>query len=232
MHDVAHAPELTLHRNGEHCCDVPDESSDALRSGVHCWRSSGMQAPLAHQKPLAQLELASHVVAQVKVPSSQANGSQTATGGFTQAPWSSQIPARWATSSEVHAPAEHSAPTFANAAHAPTTKPSHAIAAQKSVPPSVQGLRVVPCGAPVIAVHVPRLVATSHAWHCPPHAWSQQWPSTQNPDAQTLESRHAAPRVASTGSAALGDAIDSAARAKSRLAIEVRIVWLAELSVA
>jgi hypothetical protein len=35
-----------------------------------------------------------------------------------------------------------------------------------------------PCGAPATFVHAPRLPATSHASHCPPHARSQQTPST------------------------------------------------------
>jgi hypothetical protein len=34
------------------------------------------------------------------------------------------------------------------------------------------------------------LPETSHAWHCPPHAESQQKPSTQNPDAHWLAPLH------------------------------------------
>lgn len=37
----------------------------------------------------------------------------------------------------------------------------------------------VPWGAPVAGEHVPTLPETSHAWHWPEHALSQQTPSTQ-----------------------------------------------------
>jgi hypothetical protein len=37
------------------------------------------------------------------------------------------------------------------------------------------------CGAPLTAVHAPCAPLTSHASHCPVHAWSQQKPSMQKP---------------------------------------------------
>ena len=37
------------------------------------------------------------------------------------------------------------------------------------------------CGVPLTAVQVPWLPATSHAWHWPAQAWSQQNPSAQKP---------------------------------------------------
>jgi len=45
--------------------------------------------------------------------------------------------------------------------------------------PSVAQATRVPCGAPVTAVQVPTLPATSQAWHWLPHALLQQTPSTQ-----------------------------------------------------
>jgi hypothetical protein len=52
----------------------------------------------------------------------------------------------------------------------------------------------IPCGVPVTAVHLPGEPGTSHAWHCPLHALSQQRPSTQyKPLAQTLPAPHAEP---------------------------------------
>jgi hypothetical protein len=51
--------------------------------------------------------------------------------------------------------------------------PSHAWphAVPAPVPPHAAR---VPCGAPSTGVHVPTEPGTSHAWHCDPHAPSQQ----------------------------------------------------------
>ena len=57
--------------------------------------------------------------------------------------------------------------------------PSHA--PPHRVPSDAQAVRV-PCGGPIAVVQVPTLPAMSHASHCPPHARSQQKPSTQLPD--------------------------------------------------
>ena len=54
----------------------------------------------------------------------------------------------------------------------------------QSVPSEAQAARV-PCGAPVAGEHVPTLPATSHASHWPPHARSQQAPSTHAPVAHS-----------------------------------------------
>jgi len=45
--------------------------------------------------------------------------------------------------------------------------------------PSVAQATRVPCGAPLTAVQVPTLPATSQAWHWLPQALLQQTPSTQ-----------------------------------------------------
>jgi hypothetical protein len=47
--------------------------------------------------------------------------------------------------------------------------------------PSVSQAARPPRGAPVAAVQVPTLPATSHASHWAPQAWSQQTPSVQKP---------------------------------------------------
>lgn len=45
----------------------------------------------------------------------------------------------------------------------------------------------------MIVAHVPTLPGTSHASHCPPHARSQQKPSTQLLEAHCAGTAHAAP---------------------------------------
>jgi hypothetical protein len=51
-----------------------------------------------------------------------------------------------------------------------------------------------PCGAPLgTVVQVPGLLTTSHAWHCPVHAESQQRPSTQKPLVHWPGAVHVAP---------------------------------------
>ena len=54
----------------------------------------------------------------------------------------------------------------------------------QTVPSEAQAVRV-PCGPPVAGAHVPALPAMSHASHWPPHARSQQKPSTQLPVAHS-----------------------------------------------
>jgi hypothetical protein len=60
--------------------------------------------------------------------------------------------------------------------------PSHAPLQAPTGPPSdpAQTGRA-PCGVPPTGQHVPSWSGTSHASHCPVHAWSQQKPSTQLP---------------------------------------------------
>jgi len=57
--------------------------------------------------------------------------------------------------------------------------------------PSLAQLVRAPCGAPLTAVQVPTLPATSQAWHWPLHAVWQQTPSTQLPFAHWLLAVHA-----------------------------------------
>jgi hypothetical protein len=52
--------------------------------------------------------------------------------------------------------------------------------------PSVAQAAREPCGAPELTVvQVPTLLVTSHAWHWPLQALSQQTPSTQAPEAHS-----------------------------------------------
>jgi hypothetical protein len=67
--------------------------------------------------------------------------------------------------------------------------PSHAFAAQIELPAS-HAVRL-PCGAPVIALHVP---VASQASHCPVHATLQQTPSAQNPLLQSVFAAQLPPR--------------------------------------
>jgi hypothetical protein len=64
--------------------------------------------------------------------------------------------------------------------HVFCTKPSHCVMPQGLVPPPTHA-GLVPCGAPITAVHVPTELVTSHAAHCPVQDVSQQWLSTQKP---------------------------------------------------
>jgi hypothetical protein len=50
-----------------------------------------------------------------------------------------------------------------------------------------------PCGLPFTCEHRPCAAATSHAWHCPVHAVSQQKPSTQKPLSHWSPAVQAAP---------------------------------------
>ena len=51
-----------------------------------------------------------------------------------------------------------------------------------------------PVGAPVTGEHMPGDAARLHAWHWPPHAPSQQFPSTQKFDAHWSFEEQASPR--------------------------------------
>jgi hypothetical protein len=76
--------------------------------------------------------------------------------------------------------------------HFVRSEPSHAFAAHTSPPPSAHGARV-PRDPPLTGLHVPSLVATSHASHWPVHAESQQRPSTHRFDPHCAAPVHASP---------------------------------------
>jgi hypothetical protein len=63
-------------------------------------------------------------------------------------------------------------------AFVPSQEPPHA-------DPSLAHAARAPCGWPETGTQVPTEPATSQAWHCPSHAWSQQTPSVQKPLAQS-----------------------------------------------
>ena len=65
-------------------------------------------------------------------------------------------------------------------AHVATVSPSHA--PPHPVPSFAPAVRV-PTGAPTVGEHVPSFETTLHAAHCSAQAVSQQYPSTQKPDA-------------------------------------------------
>ena len=67
--------------------------------------------------------------------------------------------------------------------------------------PSLAQAERAPCGAPLTAVHLPTLPATSQAWHWPPQAELQQTPSTQLPLVHWSDAPQAAP-LASVGTQA------------------------------
>jgi len=65
----------------------------------------------------------------------------------------------------------HAASLAQPVAHAPAEQSTYGLHAVR-----------VPCGAsPFRGEQIPLRPATSHAWHCPVHAVSQQYPSTQFP---------------------------------------------------
>jgi hypothetical protein len=77
---------------------------------------------------------------------------------------------------------------YAHALVVPSHAPPHGAA-----PLPVHAPRV-PCGCPLgTLLHVPIAPATSHAWHCPPHALLQQNPSMQLPDVHCVPLVHACP---------------------------------------
>lgn len=73
---------------------------------------------------------------------------------------------------DVQLASPHTSPC-AGSVHAVVDVPSHV---PMHGPEPAQAARVVPCGGVPAgtAVHVPSAPATSHAWHCPVHGWSQQ----------------------------------------------------------
>jgi hypothetical protein len=98
-----------------------------------------------------------------------------------------QVPAPLHARAPVACPDEHIA-----AAHiTPVPGYVHAVrSVPLHVPPHVgpsdaHAARVVPCGAPVTAPHVPMVPARSQASHWPSHAVSQQNPSTQFPESHS-----------------------------------------------
>jgi hypothetical protein len=80
-------------------------------------------------------------------------------------------------------------PLFAKPAQLVRVLPSHAAFAQSRSPSASHAVRP-PCGLPVTGVHAPALPTTSHASHCPSHAWLQQTPSMQCPLAHSVPVEH------------------------------------------
>jgi hypothetical protein len=137
--------------------------------------------------PEAQSESAEHVVLQAVAPQAYAPHDCVVTAGHEPVP--AQLAATVSTPL-LQAAARHGvdAPGYPQAmALEPSQVPPHAD------PSEVQVARE-PCGAPdVTVVQAPRLPARSHAWHCPPQALLQQYPSAHEPAAHSWLAPHAFP---------------------------------------
>jgi hypothetical protein len=145
-----------------------------------------VQTPAEHQLPglqsVSALQLPAHDVGP------QVNGVQSCvwTGGHAPAPLQpaasvAVLPVHEAARQEVELPGY-----VHDAVCVPSQLPPHAV-------PSVAQAVRVPCGAPVVAEHVPTLPVLSHAWHWPLQAVSQQTPSTHSPEAHWFAPPHALP---------------------------------------
>jgi hypothetical protein len=92
--------------------------------------------------------------------------------------------------SVVHASLPHDVvATLTQPPHAVRVEPSHLVFAQ-SFASSMSHAGRTPWGLPVAGVHVPSLPFTSQASHCPSQARSQHTPSTQWPEAHSIEAPH------------------------------------------
>lgn len=136
--------------------------------------NSATQTPAEHQSPAAQSPLLAQLPRHAVGP--QTYGAQGWACGAGQRPAPSQAAASVATPALQLAP-RHCAVGYAQAApFAPSQRPPQA-------DPSEAHAWRLPCGAPSTGAQTPALPGTSQAWHWPLHAWSQQTPSAQNPEA-------------------------------------------------
>jgi len=136
--------------------------------------NSATQTPAEHQSPAAQSPLLAQLPRHAVGP--QTYGAQAWACGAGQRPAPSQAAASVATPALQLAP-RHCAVGYAQAApFAPSQRPPQA-------DPSEAHAWRLPCGAPSTGAQTPALPGTSQAWHWPLHAWSQQTPSAQNPEA-------------------------------------------------
>jgi hypothetical protein len=138
----------------------------------------------------AQSASVTHVV--VHEPFVQRNGSQSV-GMLAQLPLPSHVLPVTFVPTHVLAPHDVPAGAFAAPVHDAVVVPSHCGAAH-TLEPAGHAVRA-PCGAPEIGMHVPSAAATSHAWHWPPHAVLQQYPSTHCPLAHSRPRVHGIPFV-------------------------------------
>jgi hypothetical protein len=128
----------------------------------------------------------------VQPPFAHGNGSHFVTiMPLAQLPAPSQVCA--STLVPLHTFAPHETPAIAKLApvHDVRVFPSQ-IGAEHTLAPMGQGVRA-PCGAPVMATHVPSDPIASHASHSPVQATLQQYPSTHDPLVHALAFAHAAP---------------------------------------
>jgi hypothetical protein len=124
--------------------------------------------------PLLQSPSAAHVVLHAVAP--QAYAPQDCVARAGQEPVPAQLAAIVSTP-PLQDGARHcvEAPGYAQAL------PSVPLHVPPQAEPSVVHAARAPCGAPATAVQTPWSPETSHAWHWPLHAVSQQYPSAQCP---------------------------------------------------
>jgi hypothetical protein len=115
----------------------------------------------------------------------QAKGVHEIVAAPWHAPFPSQVPARFAMPF-AHDGARHVVWGPTRPAHDVRVTPSHAPAVH-ALPPVAPGHAPrFAAGAPLTPTHVPSVGATLHASQSPWHAESQQTPSTQKPEPQSL----------------------------------------------
>jgi hypothetical protein len=151
--------------------------------------SRGTQIPPEHQSPAAQSASRAQLPRQAVAP--QAYGSQLCVCCAGQDPAPPQPAARTAMPpAQLASRQVTAADGYAQAA---VITPSQA--PPQTVPEPRQAVRA-PWGSPTTGEQTPSLPATSQAWHWPAQAWSQQRPSTQNPDPHSFAAVQACPAPA------------------------------------
>jgi hypothetical protein len=168
-----------LQTSGAHEVDLPSASTREPRSSEQ--RPKGFtHAALLQTNPGAQPSALVHVVAHEAPSLPHANGEQVVVAAAPHAPLPSQVPAL------VDAPSAHFATRQLVSGPASATQllpslPSQLVDSHGCSLLLVQPMRL-PWGSPLTETHLPRLPATSHAWHWPSQLDSQQTPSTHAPE--------------------------------------------------
>ena len=190
VHLVAHLPVVESHRNGAHAVVTCVPLATSLSPSAEQTEAiAATHFPLAVSQTFAPPQSASAAQLVLQVVPPHAYGAQFVVAADGQAPEPSQRDSPVALPAAQVA-AEHTMVAAAKL-HFARSEPSHA-RAQTPVPSAAHAVRE-PCGAPLTGEQVPTLPVTSQASHCPLHAVSQQLPSTQNPDVQSLFTAHATP---------------------------------------
>ena len=124
-----------------------------------------------------------------------------------QPPTPLQLPTPVAVSGEPPQEAEPHVALDPGNVHALAVVPSHVGPQLVPAPAPVHAPRV-PWGMPSTVTHVPSFPVTSHASHFPPHALSQQSPSTQLPETHSREAPQAVPLGRSREKISADDVVD------------------------